>query len=119
MGSALAGNLLKSGYSVVVNDVDSAKAATLTALGATPAGSPAEVASASRCTVAMVETTGQTEEVILGVRGIIHGASLGHLVVVMSTIDPKAARRMHDRLREAGVGMLDAPVSGGRARDLG
>ncbi len=64
----------------------------------------------------MVETTAQTEEVILGAKGIIAGATRGHVVAMMSTIDPHAAKRIHDRLQEAGIGMLDAPVSGGSAR---
>jgi len=34
----------------------------------------------------------------------------------MSTIDPFAARRFEGRLAERGIGMLDAPVSGGTVR---
>jgi 3-hydroxyisobutyrate dehydrogenase len=64
----------------------------------------------------MVETTAQTEAVIFGGQGVIEGAARGHVVAMMSTIDPNAARRIHDRLAEAGIAMLDAPVSGGSAR---
>jgi 3-hydroxyisobutyrate dehydrogenase len=38
------------------------------------------------------------------------------VVAMMSTIDPHTARRIHDRLRENGIAMLDAPVSGGSGR---
>ena len=48
--------------------------------------------------------------------GIVAGASAGHIVICMSTIDPFAARRLHDRLATRGLAMLDAPVSGGTER---
>jgi len=67
-------------------------------------------------TITMVETTAQTEEVLLGRDGVLAGASPGHVVAMMSTIDPNAATRCHQRLAAAGIAMLDAPVSGGSAR---
>src|SRR5207253_9473061 len=67
-------------------------------------------------TICMVETTDQAEEVITGDRGIIASAQAGHIVLCMSTIDPFAARRFARRLRERGIAMLDAPVSGGTVR---
>ena len=116
MGGGMARNLLKAGYAPVVNDIDEAKVAALVAAGATAAPTPADVARRSVRTITMVETTAQTEEVILGANGIIGGASRGHIVAMMSTIDPHAARRICDRLHESGITMLDAPVSGGSAR---
>ncbi|MEZ0301120.1 MAG: NAD(P)-dependent oxidoreductase [Hyphomicrobiaceae bacterium] len=116
MGAGMAANLLKAGYPLVVNDVDKAKEAALVARGAKAAATPAEVARQSACTISIVETTAQTEEVILGPKGIVAGAPRGHVVAMMSTIDPNAAKRIHDRLAEAGIAMLDAPVSGGSAR---
>jgi len=58
------------------------------------------------------------EAVILGGSGdadraIIAGAQPGSVVVDMSTISPSATRRIAARLAEAGVTLLDAPVSGG------
>jgi 3-hydroxyisobutyrate dehydrogenase-like beta-hydroxyacid dehydrogenase len=116
MGAGMARNLLKAGYALVVNDIDSAKVAVLVAAGARAAPTPAEVARESIRTVTMVETTAQTEDVILGPNGIIAGAANGHTIAMMSTIDPHAARRICGRLQERGIAMLDAPVSGGSAR---
>lgn len=116
MGGGMAGNLLKSGYALLVNDIDGAKVAALVARGARAAATPADVACQSAPTVTMVETTAQTEQVILGDSGVIEGATRGHVVAMMSTIDPNAAKRIHNRLQEAGIAMLDAPVSGGSAR---
>lgn len=116
MGGGMARNLLKAGHALVVNDIDAAKVAALVAAGATAAPTAAGVARQSVRTITMVETTAQTEEVILGANGVIAGAARGHIVAMMSTIDPHAAKRISVRLKEAGIDMLDAPVSGGSAR---
>jgi 3-hydroxyisobutyrate dehydrogenase len=106
-------NLVKHGFSLVVHDIDPAKLEPLVAVGAAVEQSPAAVAALVERTISMVETTDQAEEVITGDRGIIASAQAGHIVICMSTIDPFAARRFARRLRERGVAMLDAPVSGG------
>lgn len=116
MGAGMARNLLKAGHALVVNDVDGTKVAAIVAAGAKAAPTAAEVARQSVRTITMVETTAQTEDVILGKDGVIAGAARGHVVAMMSTIDPNAAKRIHGRLKEAGIAMLDAPVSGGSAR---
>lgn len=116
MGAGMARNLLKAGFALVVNDIDAAKVAALVAAGAEAASTAAGVARRSVRTITMVETTAQTEEVILSASGVITGAARGHVVAMMSTIDPHAAKRIFDRLAEAGIAMLDAPVSGGSAR---
>jgi 3-hydroxyisobutyrate dehydrogenase-like beta-hydroxyacid dehydrogenase len=116
MGGGMARNLLKAGFSLIVNDIDSAKVAALVASGAKSAATPAEVARQAVRTITIVETTAQTEDVILGPNGIIKGAARGHVVAMMSTIDPNAAKRIHDSLRDAGIAMVDAPVSGGSAK---
>ena len=116
MGGGMARNLLKAGYALVVNDIDNAKVEVMVAAGAKAAATPADVARQSVRTITMVETTAQTEEVILGNNGIITGAARGHVVAMMSTIDPNAAKRICDRSHDAGIAMLDAPVSGGSAR---
>jgi 3-hydroxyisobutyrate dehydrogenase len=58
----------------------------------------------------MVETTPQMEEVI---GGFAKGASPGHVVVCMSTVDVPTLQRIGARLAGQGIALLDAPVSGG------
>jgi 2-hydroxy-3-oxopropionate reductase len=53
------------------------------------------------------------ELVALGKEGIIEGAHKGLIYVDNSTIKPATARSVGEKLAEAGVTMLDAPVSGG------
>jgi 3-hydroxyisobutyrate dehydrogenase len=116
MGGPMAQNLVKHGFSLVVHDVDPAKAELWRTRGATVVGAAAEVAARVERTISMVETTAQAEAVIAGEQGIVATARPGHVVVSMSTIDPIVARRLADRLASKGLAMLDAPVSGGTER---
>ena len=112
MGGPMALNMVKAGLSLVVHDLDPAKGATLVAAGAEAAASAEAIADLSDRTICMVETTAQAEDVIAGEHGIIKRAKQGDIVVCMSTIDPLAAKKLAERLALAGVGMVDAPVSG-------
>jgi 3-hydroxyisobutyrate dehydrogenase len=116
MGDPMALNLVKHGFSLVVHDVDAAKADRWRARGAVVAASAADAAARADRTVCMVETTAQAEAVIAGEQGIIHTARTGHIVACMSTIDPLVARRLAEQLERGGVAMVDAPVSGGTER---
>ena len=71
MGGGMAGNLLKAGYALLVSDRDPAKVGALVARGARPAATVAEAARQATVTVTMVETTAQTEQVIVGDHGVI------------------------------------------------
>ncbi len=116
MGGPMAANLVRGGFALTVLDSDAAKVARLVDLGAATADSPAAAARAAAKTIVMVETTAQAEAVVLGADGVASGATSGHTVICMSTIDPLAARAMHDRLAADGIRFLDAPVSGGTVR---
>src|SRR5216683_2313551 len=116
MGGPMALNLVKAGFTLVVNDIDAAKAEPLKTKGCEVAASAQAVAAAADRTIVIVETTEQAESVIIGAHGIIRGAKPGHIVLCMSTIDPFAARIIADRLASLSIAMLDAPVSGGTGR---
>lgn len=116
MGGGMAANLLKAGHRLVAYDIDPAKNERFAGLGARIANGPAAVAHAASTMICMVETTAQAEDVILGADGLIDGCQPGDTVVCSSTIDPLAAKAMHDKLAERGVAMVDAPVSGGEVR---
>jgi 3-hydroxyisobutyrate dehydrogenase-like beta-hydroxyacid dehydrogenase len=116
MGGGMAANIVRAGHAVIGHDINKARLASAVAKGVTPAASVTEVARQADRTITMVETTAQTEAVLLGAGGIAEIAGSGHSVAMMSTIDPTAARRFHDTLAEKGIGMVDAPVSGGTPR---
>ena len=114
MGAPMALNLMKAGFSLkVYNRSDRPGAQQVVEAGAVRAASPREAAEGSDVIVTIVTDTPDVEAVILGEEGVIHGARRGATVIDMSTISPRATREIAAALKEKGVGMLDAPVSGG------
>ncbi|HAB73486.1 MAG TPA: 2-hydroxy-3-oxopropionate reductase, partial [Pantoea sp.] len=118
MGKPMSKNLVKAGYSLVVRDHNASNEAELSALGATVAKSPKEVAEQVDVVITMVPNSPQVKEVCLGENGIIDGAKPGLIVIDMSSIAPLASREVHDALAEKGIKMLDAPVSGGEPKAI-
>jgi 3-hydroxyisobutyrate dehydrogenase len=113
MGQGMAKNLLAAGFPVTVWNRTPERLAPLVDAGAKSAKDPAEVARASEIVFTCVSDTPDVEEVLLRRGGVLEGARRGALVVDMSTISPRATRELASRLGEAGIHMLDAPVSGG------
>ncbi len=113
MGAPMAANLVKAGFHVAVWNRTPARMTPLLELGAIPAASPAEVASATQVSISCVTNSPDVEAVALGPAGIAEGAAPGHVYIDCSTIAPETARDVARRLHERGVNMLDAPVSGG------
>jgi len=113
MGRPMALNLIKAGHRLWVNGRRPETMAPLAEAGATACDSPAEVAQHADVTIVMVSDTPDVEQVILGSGGVAHGAREGSVVVDMSTISPTVTKALAERLRDQGVEMLDAPVSGG------
>jgi len=81
--------------------------------GCSGCASIAEAAAQAEIIIIMVSDTTDVEQVLFDDKGVIHGARPGSVVVDMSTISPTATRHMARKLRDCGIEMLDAPVSGG------
>lgn len=114
MGSAMAANLLKAGFKVIVWNRTAARAQPLVALGATLADSPADLAARKPDVICLnVTDTPDVEAVLFGERGLATKAAPGLIVVDHSTISPVATQDFAARLQQQGVTLLDAPVSGG------
>lgn len=116
MGGGMAANLQKAGYKLVVLDIDNSRMEPLATNGAITAKTPAEIGAQTDRTITMVETTAQTEEILLGKDGLASTATPGHSVAMMSTIDPTATKQLHSSLAKKSISMVDAPVSGGTPR---
>jgi 2-hydroxy-3-oxopropionate reductase len=109
----MARNLLEAGYELVVHNRSQGKVEELVAEGAEAAESPREVAENSGVVFTMLPGPPEVREVVLGEDGLLRGAVEGSLLVDMSTSSPVLAKELARIAREQGVGMLDAPVSGG------
>jgi len=113
MGGPMAINILKRGHALTVYNRTKGKETVVVKAGAKRADSPKEAAAKVEVIIVCVSDTPDVEEVILGENGVIQGAQSGSIVVDMSTISPKATRKMAKTLESRGVKMIDAPVSGG------
>lgn len=113
MGRPMCGHLLNAGHPTTVTTRTRARADSLLAQGASWAASPAEVAAASDVLFTMVGTPDDVREVVLGHAGALAGARPGTVLVDLTTSQPALAVEIHERASAAGVGAVDAPVSGG------
>ena len=113
MGKSIARNILKAGFPLVVHNRSRAAVNELAAEGAVAASSPAEVAAQVDVVFTNLPDSPDVEKVVLGSRGILEGAHSGLVYVDNSTIKPATARLIAEKLAQAGVAALDAPVSGG------
>jgi 2-hydroxy-3-oxopropionate reductase len=112
MGAPMAVNLLKSGHAVTVWNRTAAKAKPLVELGAIIAESPAAAAGGADVVFTML-ANGATVGEMLFRGGVAEALPRGGLVIDTSSIEPARARDHAQRLAAAGIGHLDAPVSGG------
>ncbi|HEV3004792.1 MAG TPA: NAD(P)-dependent oxidoreductase, partial [Pirellulales bacterium] len=115
MGWPMARNLLQAGHRLVVYARRPEAAAELVAAGARQVASPAEAAREAEFVISIVTADAQVSQVALGPGGVIEGAAPGKTFIDMSTIAPETIRRIGTRLNQAGMAVLDAPVSGGPA----
>ena len=113
MGKPMALNLIKAGYSLVVQSRSRKPVDELVAAGATAAATPAEVAQAATIVITMVPDTPDVELVLTGANGVLDRLKPGTIVIDMSTISPEATKRLAAAIAGKGGSMLDAPVSGG------
>jgi 3-hydroxyisobutyrate dehydrogenase-like beta-hydroxyacid dehydrogenase len=117
MGSRMAANLARAGYTLTVWNRSAEKAETFAAEhGAAVASTPADAAALADVVITMVVDAAQVEAVLLGEHGAAAGAGEGTLCVDCSTIGPSATREIGARLGEHGLRMLDAPVTGSAPR---
>ena len=113
MGKAMARNILKAGFPLVVHNRSQRAVDELVSEGAEAAFSPAEVAEKVDVVFTNLPDSPDVEQVALGENGVIAGTHSGLVFVDHSTIKPSTARRIAEKLGKVGVQALDAPVSGG------
>lgn len=120
MGTPMAGHLARAGYPLTVLDVDGSKARALAAEheGVRVAPSPKAVAEAADIVITMLPSGEFVREVALGGDGLIEGFAAGSVLLDTSSCEPWLTVETAAALAEAGVEMVDAPVSGAQAGAL-
>lgn len=113
MGRHMARHLLEGGYSLWIHDIRQEAAQPLVEKGAKWADSPGLIA--QNCEIVLLSLPGptQVEEVVFGKDGISSGWKKGDILIDTSTNSPDTVRGIAEKALNAGVEMLDAPITGG------
>jgi 3-hydroxyisobutyrate dehydrogenase len=113
MGAAMAANLARAGFEVTAWNRTPGRAPDLADLGVELAATPAQAVGDTPIVVICVSDTPDVESVLFGDDGVASAARSGTLIIDCSTIAPSGSWGFASRLRERGLRMVDAPVSGG------
>jgi len=113
MGKPMAHHILRAGHALFVYARRAEKVKDLESAGARFVASPAEVGAKSECVILSLPFDPEVEEVVLGEKGILAGASPGTLILDTTTGSPHAAVQVAAATRPKGVDYIDAPISGG------
>jgi 3-hydroxyisobutyrate dehydrogenase len=115
MGGAMAANLARHGYQVKAWNRTNDKPGVIIAAegGATIVDSISAAVSDAELVFSCVGDVPDVEEVLLGQAGVVKYPQPGTLVVDMSTIGSKAAKKIGQALQQQQLRFMDAPVSGG------
>ncbi len=130
MGRPMAARLCEGGLRLFVADKDPGAIAGFTTAFAAPAFAPPVIAPqvpdglealGRECdmVITMLPDGEDVREVMLGAQGggnIGSGLGPGSILIDMSSSAPMATRSLGARLKDMGIAMIDAPVSGGVAR---
>ena len=114
MGSGLAKNILKNGFSLTGFDLSEARMTELKEAGGTPAANCREVAENSDTIFVMVLNGNQVKQVVLGEGGLLEAAKPSTTIIISATIKPAEIRELVAPVAEKGINLLDTPVSGGK-----
>lgn len=118
MGKPMSKNLIKAGHDLYVYDIVKTAVDEVAASGANACASISEVTKNCDTIITMLPNSPQVKEVVMGIGGIIENAVKGTLVVDMSSIAPLASKECEAALKETGMRMIDAPVSGGEPKAI-
>lgn len=116
MGNPMVKNLLRHKHEVVVYDLVDEAVHALVQEGAVAATSVVAVTETTDVIITMLQTGAQVQQCCLGDKGIFaHIQRTNALYIDCSSIDISASKQLHEKAKNLGIAMLDAPVSGGVA----
>ena len=113
MGRPMSKNLLRAGHEVHVYDIVPAAVEEIVACGAVAEKCNKDVAANTDVVITMLPNSPHVKTAVAGPDGILAGKHEGMILLEMSSIAPLATKEIGKLCEEAGVPMLEAPVSGG------
>jgi 2-hydroxy-3-oxopropionate reductase len=112
MGSGMARNLLSAGFTVVGYDSDPSKMDALAGEGFQRADSPEVIAPLVEAILLSLPNSRVVNEVVMESLKLFERGRRGLILIDTTTADPVMSEELAARLKETGVAMLDAAVSG-------
>ena len=109
MGSAIARNLARNGFRVVGYDTDERRLALLAEAGGAPARSAAEAVREADIVLTSLPSAKALEATV---SAMLENPRSGLLLAELSTLPIEEKERQRARMTEAGITMLDCPLSG-------
>ncbi|MPZ55374.1 MAG: NAD-binding protein [Rhizobiales bacterium] len=116
MGSRMAAHLVRAGYAVTVFDIAAERARLFASEHQARATDRlADLASSADAVVTMLPSGREVREAVLEMQGGALAQNLrpGSIVIDMSSAAPVGTRELGQVLAARGIGLVDAPVSGG------
>lgn len=112
MGSSLAKHLLSAGFPVVVHDIDPLKVEAIVKQGGKKAGSPDQIAPQVDVIMLSLPSSPIVNEVVTNSLKLFQTGRKGLIVIDATTADPALSTELAAQLRQKGIEMLDATISG-------
>ena len=113
MGGGAAANLVKRGHDVFGCDLRSSARSSLVAVGGRGVDRVSDLPGNLDALIVFVVSAAQAEDVLFGAEGCLALLMPGCVVLLCTTMAPETTIAVARRLEEAGILVLDAPVSGG------
>ena len=113
MGGRMATSLRNAGHEMYVNDIRPEAVAPHVAAGACALPTARDVGAAADIVFTSLPGPAEFTDVAVGVNGLLHGMSRGRVLFDLTTNSPTTIRNIHATFADAGLHLLDAPVSGG------
>jgi 3-hydroxyisobutyrate dehydrogenase len=114
IGKVMASNLIKANFDLMVYDLRKESAEDMSQMGALVGETPKAVGEYADLVAICVRDDAQVEDVVTGNTGLLQSMRPGSIIMIHSTIHPDTAVKMGEVAGEKGVGVVDAPMSGGR-----
>lgn len=118
IGRPMAKHLVCEDFDAYVFDLVPAAVDELTAAGAHACSSVAELAAHCDCIGICVRDDAQVESILQGDDGVLSHAKAGTTILIHSTVTQANLLDWAARAREAGLVLLDAPITGGAGKAL-
>lgn len=112
MGSAMAANVHRAGYPLMVYNRTAAPTEAWARQGVGVASSPKSLVQATDIVILMVTGPEAVDHLLWGEQGAASALNAKKTLINMSSVSPRYTRELHQRLAPTGARFLEAPVSG-------